>query len=42
MKKILMKKISYGLVGYNSDFKQFIKYSYNLHNSYNKVNFQTH
>ena len=30
MKKILMKKIKYRIVEYNSGFKQFIKYSYNL------------
>ena len=32
MKKTFMKKIKYGIVEYNSDFKRFIKYSYNLHN----------
>ena len=37
MKKILiknklMKKVRYRTVEYNSDFKQFMKYSYNIHN----------
>ena len=46
MKKNLMKQIKYNIVEYNSDFKPFIEYLYNLHNSlhnsYNKVNFSTY
>ena len=40
MKKILMKKIKYGIIEYDDNFKRFIKYSSNLHNSDFKVNFQ--
>ena len=41
MKKVLLKKVRYRyrIVEYNSDFKRFMKYSYNLHDSYDKVNF---
>ena len=39
MKKTLMKKIRYRIVEYNVDFKRFMKYLYNLHNSSYKVNF---
>ena len=39
MKKILMKKIRNRIAEYTFDFKQFMKYSYNLHDSYNEVNF---
>ena len=39
MKTILMKAIRYRIVEYNADFKKFMKDSYNLHNSYNKINF---
>ena len=46
MKKILMKQIKYNIAEYNSDFKPFIEYLYNLHNSlhnsYDKVNFSTY
>ena len=35
----LMKKIRYRIVEYNVDFKRFMKYLYNLHNSSYKVNF---
>ena len=38
-KKILVTKIIYRVVEYNDDFNRFMKYSYNLHNSYFKVNF---
>ena len=39
MTKILMKEIKYRIPEYYSDSKLFIKYSYNLDNSYNKGNF---
>ena len=39
MKKPLVKKSIYRIVDYNADFKRFMKCSYNLHNSYNEVNF---
>ena len=38
-KKIPVTKIIYRVEEYNDDFKRFMKYSYNLHNSYFKVNF---
>ena len=39
MKTILMKKIRYRIAEYNADLKKFMKQSYNLNNSYNKINF---
>ena len=41
MKKILLKKIKYRIVEYNADLKRFMKYSCNLHKSYDKVNFES-
>ena len=38
MKKILTKKDKYRIAEYSFDFKGLIKYSHNLHNSYDNVN----